>query len=45
MKKAFAAALTLSLLAGTSAFAQERHERGDRHGRADHQQQDELRPM
>jgi hypothetical protein len=44
MKKAFAAALTLSLLAGTSAFAQERHERGDRHGRADHQQQDEQRP-
>lgn len=42
MKKAFAAALTLSLLAGTSAFAQEQHHRGDRDWRnhvADQQQQ------
>lgn len=29
MKKAFAAALTISLLAGTSALAQEQHRRGD----------------
>jgi len=29
MKKAFAAALTISLLAGTSALAQESHQRGD----------------
>ncbi|MGE5500967.1 MAG: hypothetical protein ACM3W4_03470, partial [Ignavibacteriales bacterium] len=53
MKKAFAAALTISLLAGTSAFAQERHQRGEggdwRERAAQHQQeaaqrQDDRRP-
>lgn len=40
MKKAFAAALTISLLAGTSALAQERHQRGDWHARATEHKED-----